>query len=170
MEIFILQQYGYIYLRTYISWQGRCWGGIISTSTTCCGEWRKQRRRVEKGEEERFPLMQRERERERLVHRLILHSLLFTLLFLEDRSTESRPRKTKKIDHWPFFLAVGHFDLLSFLQRTGKERSSSCTNTEGAVVGLLRSRRHAPVITYRLWLRGRTSSILLLLRTFVHLA
>lgn len=69
-----------------------------------------------------------------------------------------------------FFLAVGPFDLLSFLRRTGKKRSSSCTNTEGAVVGLLRSRRHAPVITYRLWLRGRTSSILLLLRTFVHLA
>lgn len=69
-----------------------------------------------------------------------------------------------------FFLAVGHFDLLSFSRRTGKKRSSSCTNTEGAVVGLLRSRRHAPVITYHLWLRGRTSSILLLLRTFVHLA
>lgn len=69
-----------------------------------------------------------------------------------------------------FFLAVGHFDLLSFLRRTGKKRSSSCTNTEGAAVGLLRSRRHAPVITYHLWLRGWTGSILLLLRTFVHLA
>lgn len=41
VERFILREYGYIYLRTYISWQGRCWGGIISTSTTCCGEWRK---------------------------------------------------------------------------------------------------------------------------------
>lgn len=54
-------------------------------------------------------------KRERLFDRLILlipNSLLFTLLFLEDRSTESRPRKTEKIDHrsscrrslWPPFI------------------------------------------------------------------
>lgn len=59
-------------------------------------------------------------QRERLVHRLILHSLLFTLLFLEDRSTESRPRKTKKIDHWLFFLPS--VTLTSFHSYDGRER------------------------------------------------
>lgn len=61
-----------------------------------------------------------ERERERLVHRLILHSLLFTLLFLEDRSTEFRPRKAKKIDHRSCFLPS--VTLASFILTTdGKE-------------------------------------------------
>lgn len=71
---------------------------------------------MEKGEEERFPLMQRET----LVHRLILHSLLFTLLFLEDRSTEFHPLKTKKSDHWPFSLPSA--TLTSFHSYDGRER------------------------------------------------
>lgn len=62
------------------------------------------------------PLMQDER----LVDRLILQSLLLTSLFLEDRSTESRPRKTKKIDHWPFFLPS--VTLTSFHSYDGRER------------------------------------------------
>lgn len=123
----------------------------------------------EKGEEEEFPLMQREREIGSSIDSalFIIH---FTLLGGSiNRIPSAQDGEDRSL---AFFLAVGHFDLLSFLRRTGKKRSSSCTNTEGAAVGLLRSRRHVPVITYHLWLRGRTSSILLLLllRTLVHLA
>lgn len=62
-------------------------------------------------------------KRERLVDLSILliqNSLLFTLLFLEDRSTEFRPRKTKKIDHLPFFLPS--VTLTSFHSYDGRER------------------------------------------------
>lgn len=118
-----------------------------------------------KGGEEQFPLMQREIGRS-------IDSAIFIINFtLLGGSINRIPSAQDEEDRsLAFFLAVGHFDLLSFLRRTGKKRSSSCTNTEGAVVGLLRSRKHAPVITYHLWLRGWTGSILLLLRTFVHLA
>lgn len=124
----------------------------------------------EKGGEEQLPLMQRE------IGRSIdsAHSQLFIIHFILLGGSINRISSAQDEEDRSsvFFLAVGHFDLLSFLRRTGKKRSSSCTNTEGVVVGLLRSRRHAPVITYHLWLRGRTSSILLLLllRTFVYLA
>lgn len=59
-------------------------------------------------------------KRERLVDRLILQSLLLTSLFSEDRSTESRPRKTKKIDHCLFFLPS--VTLTSFHSYGGLER------------------------------------------------
>lgn len=59
-------------------------------------------------------------KRERLVDRLILQSLLFTSLFLEDRSTEYRPRRTKKIDRWPFLLPS--VTLTSFHSYDGRER------------------------------------------------
>lgn len=59
-------------------------------------------------------------KRERLVDRLILQSLLITSLFLEDRSTEYRPRRTKKIDHWHFFLPS--VTLTSFHSYDGRER------------------------------------------------
>lgn len=97
------------------------------------------------------------------------HSQLFIIHFtlLGGSITRISSAQDEEDRSLAFFLAVGHFDLLSFLRRTGKKRSSSCTNTEGAVVG---SRRHVPVITYHLWLHGQTGSILLLLRTFVHLA
>lgn len=128
----------------------------------------------ENTEEGRRRTVSSHEEREREIGRSIdsAHSQLSIIHFILlggsiNRSPSAQDEEDRSL---AFFLAVSHFDLLSFLRRTGKKRSSSCTNTEGAVVGLLRSRRHAPVITYHLWLRGWTGSILLLLRTFVHLA
>lgn len=95
-----------------------------------------------------------------IIHFTLLGGSITRISSAQDEEDRSLAFFSCRRSLWPPFI----------LTADGKEKSSSCTNTEGAVVGLLRSRRHAPVITYHLWLRGRTSSILLLLRTFVHLA
>lgn len=105
---------------------------------------------MEKGEEERFPLMQRERLVD-LSILLIQNSLLFTLLFLEDRSTESRPRKTKKIDHWPFFLPS--VTLTSFHSYDGREEKIIIMHEYGGRGGWqqkTRTSHHLPPLAPRM--------------------
>lgn len=159
----------YTYVHTY---HGRVDVGevlLVLVLLTCCEEWRNKGEGWRREKKNGF-LSCREREIGSSIDSA--HSQLFIIHFTLLGGSINRISSAQDREDRPsvLFLAVGHFDLLSFLRRTGKKRSSSCTNTEGAVVGLLRSRRHAPVITYHLWLRGRTGSILLLLRTFVHLA